>query len=152
MAFNDPFDKKKDSFVSIGTIAEKLIWAADRIVDYEIAIALGYEMPEGFERGNKDYQAKILEKVKPMIESYQQTKEIDANSANQVVGLLAKGKITAGEAHSLLKVVREKIRLEEDEIAFAIKKQLLEQVDKEDVCRLTDEPKEQPESENSDDG
>jgi deoxyribodipyrimidine photolyase len=151
MAFDDPFG---DNPVTIASMAEKLIKAADRIIDMQIAIALGGDMPEGFEKGNKDYQQKILDYITPMIKEYQQTKNITAKSANQVVGMLKKGEVTPTEALNLLRVVKEKIKLEEDELAFRIKKQLIKAVDTEEKCQdeSTAEPKALPEKESSQDG
>jgi deoxyribodipyrimidine photolyase len=128
--FDDPITSG-DS-VAIESIAEKLIKAADRIYDYHMGIAFGYEPPENFEKGNKEYQQKILDLVTPMITEYQQTKNISAKSANQVVALLAKGKISPKDAITLLGVVKAKLSVEELELELQYKKDLIKAVEKEE--------------------
>ena len=125
--FDAPLDEK--TIVSIGSIAENLIRAADRIHRYRIAIALGQEMPEGFEKGNKDFQNEILQQVNPLIRDYQQEKAINAATSADVVNLLAKGKITPNEAIALLSVLKSKMQVEENELLLEVKKQLLEEIE-----------------------
>jgi len=128
--FNEEFDLTEK--VTIGDIAETLIRAAARIHKYHISIAFGQDPPEGFEKGNKDYQQKILSTVEPLLKNYQEIKAITANSAGAVVRLLGAGKITATEAISLLNVIKTKVEVEEDELALRYKKQLIKEVDAEE--------------------
>jgi len=127
--FNAEFDLTEK--VSIEDIAETLIRAASRIFQYHISIAFGQEPPEGFESGNKDYQQKILDQVSPMIKEYQQTKQLTATSANSVITLLSRGKVTPTEALALLGVIKKRVDVEEDELALRLKKDLIKQIDRE---------------------
>lgn len=129
MDFNEKFDDNE--MVTIEELAEQLIRAAKRIQEYHISIAFGMDPPDGFERGNIDFQDKILDQVRPMIREYQQTKQITANTASSVIRLLSKGKITPGESVSLLKMLREKMAVEEGEIELNLKKKLIKEVDSE---------------------
>lgn len=127
--FDSPLGKKQ---VAIGQIAEELIRAADRIYRYRISVALGQDPPEGFERGNKDFQQSILDTVEPFLKDYQQTKNINANTSGEVISLLKKGRVTPNEAFALLKLIKEKITVEEAELSHDLKKSLLEQLEEED--------------------
>jgi len=129
--FNSEFDLTEK--VSVDAIAETLIRAADRIYKYHISIAFGQEPPEGFEAGNKDYQQKILDLVSPMVKEYQQTKQITATTAGSVIALLSKGKVTPSEALALLSIIKKKVDVEEDELALKLKKDLIKQLDREEI-------------------
>ncbi len=126
---NEKFDENKR--VTIESIAEQMIKAADRILRYHIDIALGFEPPENFEKGNTQFQDKIINFVKPMIDTYKQSKEIDANSSGTVITLLSKGKISPAEAISLLSVIKQRIQVEETEIVLQLKKDMIQAVDDE---------------------
>ncbi|MDX1699835.1 MAG: hypothetical protein R3250_04405 [Melioribacteraceae bacterium] len=117
---------------SIEEIAEDLLAAAHMIHTYHISIALGGELPENFEKGNKEYQQRILDAVKPMLDSYEQVKEISAKNSDDVITLLKRGKIKPKEAIELLKLVKMKAEVEVEEMENELKKQLLEAVDEEE--------------------
>jgi hypothetical protein len=125
--FNSELTRK----ATIKDIAENLIKAADRIYRYYIGIALGQEPPEGFEQGNKDYQTQILAQVGPMLKDYQQTQKINADSSGAVIDLLKNGKVTPRDAIDLLKVISTKLSVEEDEMQHKIKRELMEEIEKE---------------------
>lgn len=118
--------------VNIEDIAEDLIAAAHRIHQYRITIALGQDPPEGFEKGNKDYQQMIVEQVAPFIENYEQNQMISANSSSAVVTLLSKGKISPKDAIALLTVLKTKMIVEQDEMELSLKKKLIKEIDNEE--------------------
>lgn len=122
----------------ITEIAENLISVAKRIYDYRIAIALGEKPKEALNHGFIDYQQYIIDLVEPMIKDYQQTKNIDAKSASEVIKLLGKGKVTPREAIELLTVIGKTIEVEEKEMKKELQKTLLDAVDNKDNNKCPD--------------
>ena len=113
----------------VDEIAEKLISVANRIYDYRIAIALGEKPDEALNQGYVEYQQYIIDLVEPMIKDYQQSKNIDAKSASEVIKLLGRGKVTPKEAIELLTVIGKTIEVEEKELKKALQKTLMEAID-----------------------
>ena len=124
---NAPFDGRKN--VTIETIAQHILVAADRIYRYHITVALGQEQPEGVAGGDIKFQQKILKVVEPMLKDYQESKKLDASSSGEVIKLLSKGKINANEALSLLKVIQTKIQVEEAELEQDLLNEVLTEID-----------------------
>jgi hypothetical protein len=124
--FQEHGHRKTKDYVrqSVENIAEKIIWTAKRIFDYRIAVAMGEKPPEALNRGFLDYQQYIIELVEPMILKYQQTKEIEATTSAEVIGLLRKGKITAKDAIELLAVIGKTKEVEEKELRAELIKNL----------------------------
>lgn len=120
--YRKPVDHENQS---VDQIAENLISVAKRIYDYRIAVALGEKPREALNRGFVEYQQYIISLVEPMILDYQQAKNIDAKSANEVIKLLGKGKVTPKEAIELLNVVGKTIEVEEKELRNMLQKALL---------------------------
>lgn len=122
--FNKDLDPDKK--VDIGSIAEKLIQAADRIYDHRIRMALGQPPIDGFEKGVEDRQDEIINAVRHMLEGYQQARNLTAQSSSEVLKLVSKGKITPKEAAVFLEVLNKKVEVEEKERKLASKKALEE--------------------------
>ena len=122
----DDFTIKRSS---LDEIAEDLIDAAHVIHKYHIGIALGQDPPEGFEKGNKEYQHMILETVEPLLKKYEETKNINATSSNEVINLLKTGKVKPQEALQLLSLISMRTKVEEEELKLQLKKEIMESLD-----------------------
>lgn len=126
-------DKILGERVEVADIAEKMIRAANQIYDYKIAMAFGLEPPEDFEKGNPDRQAEILAIVEPFLEQYEQIREIEASTSEEVISLLSKGKISPKEAIELLKFLKTKIEVEGKELEQEVKSLLIKKVEDEEA-------------------
>ena len=93
---------------SLMGISEKLIQAANVIVDHRIAIALGLETNKNAIFYNNAESEWILARVEPMIKSIQQAKKIKADQTNDVIGLLKKGKLSIQEAKDMIDLINQK--------------------------------------------
>jgi len=116
--------------VTIECIAEKLIEAANKIYEFRISCAIGDFPPAGtlMNHGDKKAQDVILALVEPMIKNYQQTRNIEAKTTQEVVKLLQKGKVTIKESIELLKLIGTKIEVESKEMEAKMKEALLKQL------------------------
>ena len=105
-----------DEEVKLGGIVEKLVHAANVIVDHRIAIAIGLERNANAIYYNSEAAEWILSQVAPMLKTVQQTKKINAESMAGVTEQLKKGKITIPEAKAMMELINQKStmdRLEE---------------------------------------
>lgn len=132
MKMNDPVTGKKN--ISSESIMRKLLEAADRIIDYRIAIALGQQdmFLDNFELGNKDYQQMVIDQVEPVLNAYREVKKIEANNSGAVLALLKSGKVNPAEAISLLKLIQTKLEVEEKEKEAQLKRELMASLEEED--------------------
>jgi hypothetical protein len=65
-----------------------------------------------------------------MLQEFQETKKIDANSSSEVVKMLSAGKITPSEAIKILEVIESKVRVEGEEMKLGLKKEIIAELDK----------------------
>lgn len=106
-----PLFKAGDEPTLLG-IADKLIQAANIIVDHRIAIALGLETNSNAIFYNAPETEWILSQVAPMLKAMQQTKKIKADHMKDITKLIGKGKISLTEAKDLMEVVSQMTTLE----------------------------------------
>jgi hypothetical protein len=121
---------KQEKVYTLEDMTRRLVQVAYKIQEYHIATALGLPPPEGFEKGDTNRQNEILAKVTPMLQEFQETKKIDANSSSEVVKMLSAGKITPSEAIKILEVIESKVRVEGEEMKLGLKKEIIAELDK----------------------
>ena len=97
------FDTDEDPTVE--SIAEKLVCAANVIVDHRIAIALGLEQNTNAIFYSTNECEWIIAQIQPMLQAIQQTKKIQAENMKDITKLLNKGKVSIVEAKELMNVV-----------------------------------------------
>ena len=104
---NKPLFDLSDEPSLVG-ISDKLVRAANVIVDHKIAIALGLETNNNSIFFNQPEVEWILARVEPMLKTVQQTKKIQAESMADVVSLLKDGKVSLSEAKQVMDLVAQK--------------------------------------------
>ena len=114
-----------DQKTNINDIVDSLVDTVSEIVKYRSGIAMGLEPPEGHEMYNKDEQLFLLDLVKPLFKTAQETKHVEAKSSADVVQLLARGQISVDEAASILSIIKTRLDVEEKEMQIGLKKTLL---------------------------
>lgn len=97
-----------DEEPSLAGMSDKLIRAANVIVDHKIAIALGFEANPNSIFFNQPEVEWILARVEPMLKTVQQTKKIQAEGMADVTKMLANGKISINEAKQIMELVAQK--------------------------------------------
>lgn len=89
-------------------IVQKLICAANVIIDHRIAIGLGLETNKNAIFFNNDECNWILHQIAPMMKTVQQVKKIQAENVSDVIKQLSKGKMSISEAKELMELVAQK--------------------------------------------
>ena len=109
---NKPLFDEPGEEPSLQGISEKLIQAANVIVDHRIAIALGLETNQNSIFYNGAETEWILGRVEPMLKAIQQTKKIKADQTSDIIKLLEKGKLSINEARSMIELINQKQTME----------------------------------------
>jgi len=99
------------------TIPEVVDYLVDEVMDLlEICMlrAKGIPVPRKYDMASEDMQVQMINLVKPLIQSSQETRAINATTVNDVVQLLKKGKVNIHEAKDLMKLIQMKADMEEE--------------------------------------
>ncbi len=114
---------------TLDEIIENLIDAVGEILEYKIAKALGLGTHADIEG---EYvlsdQEQLLKLTTPLIQNYGVAKSIEAKNVQEVMTLLKKGKIKTSEANELLKLMKTKLAVEEQEEKNKLAKKISETV------------------------
>lgn len=97
---------------TLGGMVDKLIHAANVIVDHRIAIAVGLETNKNAIFYNNNECEWVLKQVEPMLKTVEQTKKIQAESMKDVTKLLSKGKISIAEAKEYLNIIQQQTAMD----------------------------------------
>ena len=111
---------------SLNDVVDDLVIVTAKILRYKAGIAMGEEPPEDSHAYSKKEMEEILKLMTPLIQGVQASRQITANTSAEVIGLLAEGKVSAAEALALLKMVKEKVGIEEKEMEHKIKKEMMD--------------------------
>ena len=115
---------------TINDILDELLETAHRVLKYQVGIAFGEEPPEGHELYNHKEQHVLLDMIKPMLHSAEQTKSLNIKSSAEVVKMLKQGRISVDEAMKILRLIDKQVQVEGAEIKLDLKK---------DAAKLGDE-------------
>lgn len=111
---------------TVNGIVDNLIDVVGKIIEYKSMIAMGLPLPKEVDYSvwNKPYQQELMDLAKPMIQNAQQGRVLEAESSRDIIKLLGQGKINFKEAASLLELMKDKAKLEEQEIKNKMQKDL----------------------------
>lgn len=129
MSDNNELVKKK---VRVEDVVDSIVEKAYQIIEWRMARATpGYGdrnlVPEGYDHFHQDALSEILDLVKPMLGKAQETRLINAKTSNEVMKLLARGKVSMSEARELLAVLSSKLKVEEEEMKLDLKKTIVKE-------------------------
>ena len=88
-------------------LSERAVW----VIKYKLARACGDTVKQ--ESVDEFYLKEIWDAIVPMIHRLNDIEEIKADTASDVLSLLAKGKVTIDEALKLMALMQEKQNIEE---------------------------------------
>jgi len=111
--------------IHLNDVVDDLVSNVSRVLKYKAGIAFGLEPPEDHYMYNMKEQENLLEIVKPMLATVQQTRVIEAESAKDVIKLISNGKVTVSEATMLLSLMKTKNQVEESEMKNSLQKDLI---------------------------
>ena len=112
----------------LNDVVDKLVDSAFEILQFRSLLALGNhdQMPKNWMSFDEEQQNLIIELVRPLLTSAQQTKKINAQTSQDVVALIKKGKISISEGKELLMLTKIRLDVENSEQKSEIQKKMLE--------------------------
>jgi len=126
--------EKKDN-KQLSDIVDNIVDKAYQIIVWKIIAATDqtevqdvWGIAEGLPAGYMNYDHKlldsILDMVKPLLSSAQQTKKVEAETAKDIVALIKTGKLSIEEAMKLMNLLKSKVEVEEKESKFRLQKNM----------------------------
>ena len=117
--------------IMIGDIVNSLIEKAHKIIEWKFLESIGDKdsLPEGYFNYDHEKLGEFLVLVKPLLATGQQTKKIEAQTSQDIVKLIATGKINIEEAHKLLLMAKTKLDVEEKEAKAILQRKMLSMLD-----------------------
>lgn len=93
---------------TIEEVVDSLVGTVAEILDYKAGVAMGKPPPEGSEMYNPEEMDKLVKLATPLVQGVSQAKIVQAQSTNDVINLVANGKITVKEAEGLMRLMEKK--------------------------------------------
>jgi hypothetical protein len=96
-------------------VTEMLVDLAYKIIEYRGKLAFGVtseDLPENYVNFNIVSQNYIMDLVKPLLGTAQQTKKIQAETVKDVIKQLGSGKVSLDEAKKLIELITAKAEAE----------------------------------------
>ena len=124
-------EEKMGKKVHVDEIVDRLVEVAQQILEYKIGVAMGEDPPEGHGKYNKEFQEYIVDFIKPMIKKSQQSREIEAQSTNDIIKMLSAGQISITQAVELISLLKDKLKVEKDTLTIDLQKSIMNQLGKE---------------------
>ena len=92
----------------------KIIAATEqRVSDDQFNLVSG--LPVGYMNFDHEVLNSVLDMVKPLLSSAQQTKKVEAETAKDIVKLIKSGKLSIEDAMKLMNLLKSKVEVEEKE-------------------------------------
>ena len=102
----------------------KIIAATEqRVSEDQFKLVSG--LPVGYMNFDHEILDSILNMVKPLLSSAQQTRKVEAETAKDIVRLIKEGKLTIDEAMKLMTLTKKKIEVENEEAKAKLQQQFL---------------------------
>lgn len=124
---------------NLNDIVDRIVDQTYHILNWKIIHAMTPmagmdEIPEGLPEDYFNYDHgkldEVVEIVRPLLKAAQQTRKVEAETSQDVIKLISKGKITMTEAVELMSLVKLRTSVEEQELTLQMKKDLINNLDK----------------------
>lgn len=119
--------EEKTQTKQLNDVVDSLVDSAFRILEFRALLALGQheEMPDNWVSFDHEQQDVIIDLVKPLLSSAQQTRKITAETSKDIIALIKKGKVSIAEGKELLVMTKMQLDVESAELQMDMKKKMM---------------------------
>ena len=121
---------------TLADVVDKLVENAYKILNWKyIAATAGTEvglekqpkgLPEGYENYDHIKLEAILRMAEPLLKDAQATRKLEAQSSNEIIKLIGKGKVSLADAIKLMSLMKIKLEVEEQEAKKKLQDKMFE--------------------------
>ena len=112
---------------TLNDVVDSLVDSAFEILDFRAKLAMGRfdELPENYIQFDETEQKRILEMVKPLLSSAQQTRKVKAETSKDIIKMVKTGKVSISEAMNLMVLTKTNLEVEEKEMKVKLQKKMI---------------------------